>query len=182
MWRGKIVWTAECTKYVHQISRLSRWWRLLCITVSVPICINPPQLWFDAAWPLDYLHPPSSRLPSYKSPTPHGGFAIRKFFQISHNTVAYPSEPDGLRRRRKGLGQTSSSYFPRTECCPGQSESLIANDVMGMMFPGIPSSQCCHRVLEVNNKQLCRLAMNVHVVSPPIANYSCIIAIRRDNQ
>lgn len=90
-------------------------------------------------------------------------------------------EPDGLRRRRKGLGQISSSYFPRTECCPGQSESLIANDVMGMMFPGIPSSQCCQRVLEAPNKQLCRLAMNVRVVSPPIANYSCITAIRRDN-
>ena len=184
----KAVWTAECTMCTKFPVCPDGASHPLWITVSVPmaICINPPQQWFDAAWPLDCLHSPSSRLPSYKSPTLHGGFAIRELFRISHNRIAYLSEPDGFRRRRKGLGQTRA---PITECWPGQPESLIANDVIGMVFPEIPSSQCCQRlgtadlsavpcftrVLEANNEQLCRSAMNVRVVSPPIANYSCTI-------
>ena len=40
---------------------------------------------------------------------------------------------------------------------------------------------CFTRALEANNEQLCRSAMNVRVVSPPIAKYSCIIAFRWDS-
>ena len=46
---------------------------------------------------------------------------------------------------------------------------------------GLSAVPCFTRVLEANNEQLCRSAMNVRVVSPPIAKYSCIIAFRWDN-
>ena len=79
---------------------------------------------------------------------------------------------------------------PRTECWPGQSELLIANDVMEMVFSRLSVLSTTRygkfavvfRVSpEYLSRAMSRLAMNVCAVSPPIANYPCIIVFCRDN-
>ena len=79
---------------------------------------------------------------------------------------------------------------PRMECWPGQSESLIANDVMEMVLLqafGVANDyvQQIAVLLRVSPKYLRRAinrsAGSVCVVSPQIANYPCVIAFHRDN-
>ena len=119
--------------------------------------------------------------------------------QVSEHLVSAPVfalEPDSS-QEEEGSGHSPTFVLspgrnvdPRMECWPGQSELLIANDVMEMVFSRLSVLSTTRygkfavvfRVSpEYLSRAMSRLAMNVCAVSPPIANYPCIIVFCRDN-